>query len=52
MDITSYNIHITLQWIPGHNEIARNELADELAKQRSRKQQVDNRCTMATAKIF
>ena len=48
--LTSYNIQLTLQWIPGHNEIAGNELADELAKQGTRKQQEDNPCTMATAK--
>ena len=48
--LSSYNIHITLQWIPGHNEIQGNEHADKLAKEGTRKPQKDNPCTMATAK--
>ena len=48
--LTSYNIQITLQWIPGHSEIRGNELADQLAKEGTRKPQPDNPCTMATTK--
>ena len=48
--LSSYTIHITLQWIPGHNEIQGNEHADKLAKEGTQKVQTDNPCTMATAK--
>ena len=47
--LASYNIHITLQWIPGHNETTGNERTYELIKRGKPKQQEDNPCTMATA---
>ena len=50
--LSSYNIHITLQWIPGHNEIQGNEHADKLAKEGTRKPQKDNPRTIATAKTY
>ena len=30
--IAAYAVHVTLQWIPGHCNIKRNETADKLAK--------------------
>ena len=48
--LTSYNIKVTLQWIPGHNDIFGNEKADKLAKEGTQKPQKDNPCTMDNVK--
>ena len=50
--LTSYDIKVTLQWIPGHNDLSGNEKADKLAKKGTQKPQKDNPCTMATVKTI
>ena len=40
--LTSYDIQLTLQWIPGHCDLQGNERADRLAKEGARKEQPDN----------
>ena len=46
--LTSYEINLTLQWIPGHSDIIGNNTADHLAKQGSRQDQPDKPCSMET----
>ena len=48
--LTSYNIQITLQWVPGHSDVRGNEHADHLAKQGAEKKQPDNACSYDTAR--
>ena len=36
--LTSYDIKLTLQWIPGHCNLQGNERADRLAKEGARKE--------------
>ncbi|MCP4271485.1 MAG: reverse transcriptase-like protein, partial [Gammaproteobacteria bacterium] len=48
--LSSYDIQITLQWIPGHSNIKGNEHADKLAKAGARKDQVDKPCDNNTLK--
>ena len=40
--LTSYDIKLTLQWIPGHCNLQGNDIADKLAKEGARKKQPDN----------
>ena len=46
--LTSYDIKLTLQWIPGHCDLQGNEIADSLAKEGARKEQPDNPCSFST----
>ena len=39
--LTSYDIQLTLQWIPGHSDLPGNDRADKLAKEGARKEQPD-----------
>ena len=39
--LSSYTIHITLQWIPGRIEVQGNEHADKLAKEGTQKTQTE-----------
>ena len=48
--ITEYGIQITLQWIPGHEDIVGNDRADQLAKEGAHKEQVCKPCNLSTAK--
>ena len=48
--ISRYGTQITLQWIPGHEDIAGNDRADTLAKEGSQKEQVSKPCNFTTAK--
>ena len=48
--LTSYEINLTLQWIPGHSDIIGNNTADHLAKQGSRKDQPNKPCSMETVR--
>ena len=43
--LTSYDIKLTLQWIPGHCNLQGNERADRLAKEGARKDQPENPCS-------
>ena len=45
-----FNIHLTLQWIPGHIGIQGNEAADKLAREGASKEQPDNPLDMQTTK--
>ena len=40
----SYDIQATLQWIPGHEDVCGNERADQLAKEDSKKEQINRQC--------
>ena len=46
--LTSFDIKITLQWVPGHSDINGNNIADILAKQGSRKDQPNKPCSIET----
>ena len=46
--LTSYDIKLTLQWIPGHCNLQGNDRADKLAKEGARKEQPDNPCSFKT----
>ena len=48
--LTSYDIRITLQWIPGHTDIPGNEQADRLAKEGTQKDQPIKPCSNSTVK--
>ena len=48
--LTSYDIRITLQWIPGHSDIPGNEYADKLAKEGAQKDQPSKPCSNSTVK--
>ena len=48
--LSSYDIQITMQWIPGHSNIKGNEYADKLAKEGARKEQMDTPCNNQTVK--
>ena len=39
--LTSYDIQLTLQWIPGHSDLPGNDRADKLAKEGAGKEQPD-----------
>ena len=40
--LTSYDVQLTLQWIPGHCDLLGNEKADKLAKEGAKQDQPDN----------
>ena len=46
--LTSYDIQVTLQWVPGHTDIRGNDYADRLAKQGASKEQPDKPCSYST----
>ena len=48
--LTSYDICITLQWVPGHTDIPGNEYADRLAKEGTQKDQPTKPCSNSTIK--
>ena len=48
--LVSYDISITLQWIPGHSDIPGNEYADKLAKEGTQKDQPSKPCSNSTVK--
>ena len=48
--LTSYDIKLTLQWIPGHCNLQGNERADRLAKEGARKEQPENPCSYSNIK--
>ena len=39
--LSSYDIQVTLEWIPGHTHLKSNEYADKLAKEGAGKCQID-----------
>ena len=49
--LSSYDIQITMQWIPGHPNIKGNEYADKLAKEGARKEQIDTMDTHVITKL-
>ena len=48
--MSSYDILVTLQWIPCHTQIKGNEYADKLAKDGARQDQSDKPCDNSTVK--
>ena len=48
--LSSYDIQVTMQWIPGHSKIPGNEHADKLAKEGASKEQIDRPCDNNTVK--
>ena len=53
--LTSYDIKVTLRWIPAGSrthDLFGNEKADKLAKHGTKKPQKDNQCTIATVKTI
>jgi ribonuclease HI len=48
--ITSHDIKITMQWIPGHSNTPGNDKADRLAKKGSTQEQPITATTLHTAK--
>ena len=40
--LTSYDIQLMLQWIPGHCDLPGNEKADKLAKEGAKQEQPNN----------
>ena len=48
--LTSYDVQVSLQWIPGHSDIRGNDRADHLAKQGAGKEQTNKPCSYATAR--
>ena len=46
--LSSYNVELTLQWIPGHCGIQGNETADRLAKRGTQKEHPEKPCSMPT----
>ena len=48
--LTSYDIQVTLQWVPGHADIRGNDHADRLAKQGAGKEQPDKLCSYTTTR--
>ena len=48
--LTSYDVQVTLQWIPGHEDVSGNERADRLAKEGSKKEQYEKQCSYQTVK--
>ena len=46
--LTSFDINVTLQWIPGHSDIQGNETADHLAKAGTQKEHPEKHCSMST----
>ena len=48
--LSSYDIQVTMQWIPGHSDIKGNENSDKLAKEGTTKEQFDKPCGNATVK--
>ena len=47
--LMSYDVQITLQWIPGHKDFSGNEHADRFAKQGDGMEQTNNTCSYDTA---
>ena len=47
--LTSYDINLYLQWIPGHSNIMGNDTADKLAKAGAQMEQPDKPTSMETA---
>lgn len=48
--LTSYDIYLTLQWIPGHSDLQGNDRADKLAKEGAQKEQSDKPSSYTTVK--
>uniref|UniRef100_A0A0B7BUJ0 RNase H type-1 domain-containing protein n=1 Tax=Arion vulgaris TaxID=1028688 RepID=A0A0B7BUJ0_9EUPU len=48
--ISSFDINVILQWIPGHTNIPGNDKADHLAKQGSSKPQIDKPVSIQSIK--
>ncbi|MCG8431297.1 MAG: hypothetical protein MJA29_09010, partial [Candidatus Omnitrophica bacterium] len=48
--LTSYDVHLTLQWVPGHTDVHGNEAADRLAKEGAKKEQPTKPCSMNTVR--
>ena len=46
--LTSFDINVTLQWIPGHSDIPGNETADLLAKAGTQKEHPEKSCSIST----
>ncbi len=50
--LSSYDIQVTMQWIPGHSNIRGNELADKLAKEGTKKSNLTNLVAMILSNKF